>query len=109
MPPVLCNHTATPESHTLSLHDALPISPGLQARALARRRAAGGGDPVRARGLLRGRHARLASGCPGVRARSEEHTSELQSPMYLVCRPLLEDENAVALSVLSGGLMMSYF
>src|SRR5437879_7903369 len=25
-----------------------------------------------------------------VRARSEEHTSELQSPMYLVCRLLLE-------------------
>src|SRR5437762_9607481 len=28
--------------------------------------------------------------CPGRRARSEEHTSELQSPMYLVCRLLLE-------------------
>src|SRR5437762_8991826 len=25
--------------------------------------------------------------------RSEEHTSELQSPMYLVCRPLLEKKN----------------
>src|SRR5437762_10063862 len=29
-------------------------------------------------------------GCPIARARSEEHTSELQSPMYLVCRLLLE-------------------
>src|SRR5437764_15418819 len=28
--------------------------------------------------------------------RSEEHTSELQSPMYLVCRLLLEKKNAVA-------------
>src|SRR5437762_4245356 len=27
---------------------------------------------------------------PGIRSRSEEHTSELQSPMYLVCRLLLE-------------------
>src|SRR5437762_7691028 len=28
--------------------------------------------------------------CPNHRSRSEEHTSELQSPMYLVCRLLLE-------------------
>src|SRR5437879_9359974 len=30
---------------------------------------------------------------PGMRCRSEEHTSELQSPMYLVCRLLLEKKN----------------
>ena len=30
------------------------------------------------------------SGEPKVEVRSEEHTSELQSPMYLVCRLLLE-------------------
>src|SRR5437762_9849914 len=41
-----------------------------------RRLRKGPGDPV-------GRHARLDQ-------RSEEHTSELQSPMYLVCRLLLE-------------------
>src|SRR6202011_81844 len=29
----------------------------------------------------------------GIRPRSEEHTSELQSPMYLVCRLLLEKRN----------------
>src|SRR5436189_2536812 len=32
-----------------------------------------------------------------VAARSEEHTSELQSPMYLVCRLLLEKKNKVKL------------
>src|SRR5437763_10015634 len=31
--------------------------------------------------------------------RSEEHTSELQSPMYLVCRLLLEKKNPVAFSI----------
>src|SRR5437762_14145309 len=36
-------------------------------------------------------HARVAHHVPGVR--SEEHTSELQSPMYLVCRLLLEKKN----------------
>src|SRR5437764_8714545 len=65
--------TVTPptEIYTLSLHDALPIS-----SARDRSVAAGG-----SRGHPR---ARLLS------RRSEEHTSELQSPMYLVCRLLLE-------------------
>src|SRR5437879_11298413 len=49
---------------------------------------------------LVGHHRRTAPGAaralarlPGARARSEEHTSELQSPMYLVCRLLLEKKN----------------
>src|SRR2546423_14264664 len=63
------NDTATTEIYTLSLHDALPI--------LCDRRRGGCG-----RRLLR----RL--GRP--RPRSEEHTSELQSLAYLVCRLLLE-------------------
>src|SRR5947208_6647564 len=33
---------------------------------------------------------------PGVRARSEEHTSELQSPDHLVCRLLLEKKKKMA-------------
>src|SRR5436189_3149521 len=33
------------------------------------------------------------AGEPRVAPRSEEHTSELQSPMYLVCRLLLEKKN----------------
>src|SRR2546426_3756170 len=77
------NDTATTEIYTLSLHDALPISrrPGPESRG--RRRDAG--------------NARARSGCPrargrraGRRTRSEEHTSELQSPCNLVCRLLLE-------------------
>src|SRR5437762_11210579 len=35
---------------------------------------------------------------PGSICRSEEHTSELQSPMYLVCRLLLEKKKEAALS-----------
>src|SRR5690242_21904385 len=69
------NDTATTEIYTLSLHDALPISRG---------------EPV---GEVPGLHADLipASRCPGARAgRSEEHTSELQSHVNLVCRLLLE-------------------
>src|SRR6266496_6589293 len=66
------NDTATTEIYTLSLHDALPISRGLDDRqaVLDRQR------------LEPGRHR--------VRGRSEEHTSELQSRRDLVCRLLLE-------------------
>src|SRR6266487_6872661 len=72
------NDTATTEIYTLSLHDALPIL----------------GRPPRTRsppsaGPLARRH-----GVPRARAshrpRSEEHMSELQSPVHLVCRLLLE-------------------
>src|SRR5256885_11988838 len=62
------NDTATTEIYTLSLHDALPISLGYQLRL---------GSPWF--DLL---------GTPIYR--SEEHTSELQSPCNLVCRLLLE-------------------
>src|SRR5437764_10633293 len=65
------NDTAPPEIYTLSLHDALPIC----ARC----------DRQDVRRLGRGVDRR-----PHALARSEEHTSELQSPMYLVCRLLLE-------------------
>src|SRR5256885_8327544 len=66
------NDTATTEIYTLSLHDALPIS---------RRRA----DRVG-----RGGREGEAGGSVGRALRSEEHTSELQSPCNLVCRLLLE-------------------
>src|SRR3712207_9061648 len=77
------NDTATTEIYTLSLHDALPIL-----RAPRLRRDGGGGG----RGLRAGdRGGAGASGGLQVRApRSEEHTSELQSRQYLVCRLLLE-------------------
>src|SRR2546422_3013382 len=70
------NDTATTEIYTLSLHDALPIScraPDRPARQLL--------------GHLRV-HRALRS--PRGGARSEEHTSELQSRLHLVCRLLLE-------------------
>src|SRR6202022_5170093 len=63
------NDTATTEIYTLSLHDALPISPRLT------------GSRVRSPESL------VAE---GAWARSEEHTSELQSHSDLVCRLLLE-------------------
>src|SRR5882757_11522008 len=64
------NDTATTEIYTLSLHDALPIS-----------RAA---NPNRSYSRRAGRPSGLSA------PRSEEHTSELQSRQYLVCRLLLE-------------------
>src|SRR3712207_8244958 len=80
------NDTATTEIYTLSLHDALPISPrGPAARATRARRA---GCRQR-RGARTSRPGRRRSARPWS-CRSEEHTSELQSRQYLVCRLLLE-------------------
>src|SRR5258707_3195946 len=75
------NDKATTEIYTLSLHDALPIYPG--------RRQSSSPRPVNTRGSVA--HAPCSRhGAAGVhRARSEEHTSELQSRQYLVCRLLL--------------------
>src|SRR4051794_41642144 len=66
------NDTAPTEIYTLSLHDALPISiaPSTPACRLP------GSQPTPC--MVR------------ARSRSEEHTSELQSPVHLVCRLLLE-------------------
>src|SRR5437879_9762178 len=47
------------------------------------------GNPVAPRAILRQADSRLRKG-EHMTKRSEEHTSELQSPMYLVCRLLLE-------------------
>src|SRR5260370_3993859 len=71
------NDTATTEIYTLSLHDALPISRDVT-------RHGEGAEGARALGV----HAAQASSdrCD----RSEEHTSELQSHLNLVCRLLLE-------------------
>src|SRR5258708_18290434 len=81
------NDTATTEIYTLSLHDALPISdlgdtlPDVDGKRVALVRASAAGEDGRA-----GLHRPLK---PEPR-RSEEHTSELQSPDHLVCRLLLE-------------------
>src|SRR6266487_6855617 len=60
------NDTATTEIYTLSLHDALPIWGSLQC------------------------YWQDHSWSDTRPLRSEEHTSELQSPVHLVCRLLLE-------------------
>src|SRR3712207_9527177 len=80
------NDTATTEIYTLSLHDALPIS---RAPGLPRARRGGHLAGQAHRGGLPARPARSAAAGP----RSEEHTSELQSRQYLVCRLLLEKKN----------------
>src|SRR2546426_6967054 len=81
------NDTATTEIYTLSLHDALPIC---CERAETVEEALAGADAVMA---LRLQRERMESGllpATAEYARSEEHTSELQSPCNLVCRLLLE-------------------
>src|SRR5256885_11257220 len=73
------NDTATTEIYTLSLHDALPIS----FSANAYKTTSDFTETV----LL---HDNIRSLRVGAIYRSEEHTSELQSPCNLVCRLLLE-------------------
>src|SRR5258708_32030630 len=70
------NDTATTEIYTLSLHDALPISTTRAARV-------DGGEAA-------GVRPRRSRSMNAAAERSEEHTSELQSPDHLVCRLLLE-------------------
>src|SRR3712207_8985431 len=107
---VLCfffNDTATTEIYTLSLHDALPI--------LARQRGqhvvveAHTGVDVGAAGAVEVEldqdlgllglplDPRDAVPTHSMTSRSEEHTSELQSRQYLVCRLLLEKKTYTTL------------
>src|SRR3712207_8016857 len=80
------NDTATTEIYTLSLHDALPICD--RRKALPPDAAV----PIHARlSNLHGQgQPRPGILCRSFLSRSEEHTSELQSRQYLVCRLLLE-------------------
>src|SRR3712207_7243160 len=77
------NDTATTEIYTLSLHDALPISflKPVPLHPTARKRPSGSAGP---------RIERPSGVRSKIPERSEEHTSELQSRQYLVCRLLLE-------------------
>src|SRR3712207_9265793 len=84
------NDTATTEIYTLSLHDALPISwetPHRFGRTYGR----SGQSRLVERRVGRGwrRSPRQFNSLKNF-FRSEEHTSELQSRQYLVCRLLLE-------------------
>src|SRR5438876_3752419 len=81
------NAPATTEIYTLSLHDALPICGSELGSGSGSCSAVGSGS-----GSLRdstGGCTRTRIGSAGGK-RSEEHTSELQSPVHLVCRLLLE-------------------
>src|SRR3712207_8177756 len=89
---ILSNATTTTEIYTLSLHDALPISVEREHDVVARP-VAGLLDRLHDEverlgraGEIRGEAAFVAN---RGRQRSEEHTSELQSCQYLVCRLLL--------------------
>src|SRR5260370_19801704 len=79
------NDTATTEIYTLSLHDALPISvvKVLHADALV--------------------FSMLAIVVDVKKHRSEEHTSELQSHLNLVCRLLLEKKKKIIAGCLPSG------
>src|SRR5437879_10692622 len=83
------NEATTREIYTLSLHDALPIWPGDRDLRTRVERQDDAGAARRGAFTAAGRGRRVHR----RRARSEEHTSELQSPMYLVCRLLLEKKN----------------
>src|SRR5688500_20094319 len=88
--------TSPPASYTLSLHDALPIFVLRHRGRVQVDRQHAGRQSARAAPDGRG-----AEDPPAVRSRvpedrSEEHTSELQSPCNLVCRLLLEKKNAIA-------------
>src|SRR5207247_2916375 len=103
---VLCRlfclmHPANAEIYTLSLHDALPIS---SSACSSPSTAAGTGCPCAASRSPRSRSMICKSiraigtswrGRTGARFRSEEHTSELQSRVDLVCRLLLEKKKNI--------------
>src|SRR5256885_11889980 len=98
------NDTATTEIYTLSLHDALPISqhPFSQQRRRhlhrchAQSRRLRRTNPLGRRMYVAGLRPRRPSRSLCLQLRSEEHTSELQSPCNLVCRLLLEKKKTTS-------------
>src|SRR3712207_9073603 len=85
------NDTATTEIYTLSLHDALPISLAT-IDSLAEADLLCDSDAEASDSLAKDLDVdKLAE----TSSRSEEHTSELQSRQYLVCRLLLEKKTNI--------------
>src|SRR3712207_8056400 len=93
------NDTATTEIYTLSLHDALPICGDLGVRApvVGLCLPEPGAVEVQRHATVP-RPAGLGDQVVPLGQRSEEHTSELQSRQYLVCRLLLEKKKKHLLS-----------
>src|SRR3712207_7931882 len=84
------NDTATTEIYTLSLHDALPISGSVVVRTEMQN------DPTpAAMSQSISMMPQLLRSSGETSTRSEEHTSELQSRQYLVCRLLLEKKKNI--------------
>src|SRR3712207_7639690 len=99
------NDTATTEIYTLSLHDALPISwrsrcswttgAGPECRSTSGPARGCPRRPPRSPSSSVRRHTRCSPAARRGASRSEEHTSELQSRQYLVCRLLLEKKKNI--------------
>src|SRR5947208_12021121 len=86
------SYTPTTEIYTLSLHDALPISlKKCDLVYVERFTSALSDNDLHGLNSILGREVRSVQ-----RWRSEEHTSELQSPDHLVCRLLLEKKKKTA-------------
>src|SRR5258708_10096770 len=85
------NDTATTEIYTLSLHDALPISFPMSPQ-------------MRLKKPRMSPQMRLMNAQISLWYRSEEHTSELQSPDHLVCRLLLEKKKVHGRAIDPAGL-----
>src|SRR2546422_11658490 len=86
------NDTATTEIYTLSLHDALPISSGIATMAVRGVISSFTGRSAKAStpDTTTISSAEASASADEMVVRSEEHTSELQSRLHLVCRLLLE-------------------
>src|SRR5688500_19908120 len=85
------NATATTELYTLSLHDALPICSWAMSS-----------------GSCTCTSPQPGTGCWPCSLRSEEHTSELQSPCNLVCRLLLEKKKLTSTLILHAKALRSH-
>src|SRR3712207_7093250 len=103
------NDTTTPQIYTLSLHDALPIliaqrcSPRILkaiAMPVATTIMSGSIETIPTQPSARSPKCTLPSRPPVTPPRSEEHTSELQSRQYLVCRLLLEKKIMIIFKIL---------
>src|SRR3712207_9322772 len=97
------NDTATTEIYTLSLHDALPIWNQFVTMMPRRTRFSRRIEAEKAafsQVVPEPHSSRMADEGTPRRIRSEEHTSELQSRQYLVCRLLLEKKKKTLISTL---------